>query len=216
MSPQRTDRFDRPGGGVVIYVKDSFLLKRRSDLEIRGLEAVWVELRIKGKTLLLGGFYRPSNSNNAYFKLISESVDRAYNTNISDIIITGDFNYNMLSSENNKIKELIIQYNLKQIITEPTHFTENPSTLIDLFFIRNEANILYSEVTDPFIPDQVRYHCPTLLLLKFRHPIVKASKRKIWNYAQADFNLYRALLIESNIENDIETNNNIDSFHIKL
>ena len=67
MSPQRTDRLDRPGGGVIIYIKDSFLLKRRSDLEIRGLEAVWVALRIKGKTLLLGGFYRPPNSNNAYF-----------------------------------------------------------------------------------------------------------------------------------------------------
>ena len=133
----------------------------------------------------------------------------------------------MLSRENNKIKELINQYNLKQIITEPTHFTENSSTPIDLFLIRNEANILYSEVTDPFIPDQVRYHCPILLLLKFRHLIVKTSKRKIWNYAQADFSLYRALLIESNIENDIETNNNIDlnveliskvkePFHIKL
>ena len=84
----------------------------------------------------------------------------------------------MLSSENNKIKELISQYNLKQIITEPTHFTENSSTLIDLFLIRNEANILYSEVTDPFIPDQVRYHCPILLLYKFRHPIVQTSKEK--------------------------------------
>ena len=69
---------------------------------------------------------------------------------------------------------------------------------------------MYSEVIDPFIPDQVRYHCPILLLLKFRYRIVKTNKRKIWNYAQADFNLYRALLIESNIENDIETNNSID------
>ena len=59
----------------------------------------------------------------------------------------------MFSSENKKIKELINQYNLKQIITESTHFTENSSTLIDLFLIRNKANILYSEVTDPFIPD---------------------------------------------------------------
>ena len=116
----------------------------------------------------------------------------------------------MLSSENNKIKGLINQYNFKQIITEPIHFTENSSTLIDLFLIRNEANILYIEVTDPFILDQVRYHCPVLLLLKCRHPIVKTSKRKLWNYVQADFNLYRAFLIDSNIENDIETNNNID------
>ena len=116
----------------------------------------------------------------------------------------------MLSSENNKIKELINQYNLKQIITEPTHFTKNSSTLIDLFLIQNEANSLYSEVTDPFIPDQVRYHCPILLLLKCLRPVVKTSKRKLWKYVQANFNLYRALLLESNIENDIETNNNID------
>ena len=69
---------------------------------------------------------------------------------------------------------------------------------------------MYSEVTDPFSPNQVRYHCSILLLLKFRRPIVNTCKRKIWNYAQADFNLYRALLLESNIENDIETNNNVD------
>ena len=90
MSSQRIDRADHPGYGVVIYVKYSFLLKCRSDLEIRGSEAVWVELKVKDKTLLLGGFYRPPNSNNA--NLISESLDRAYNTNISDIIITGEFN----------------------------------------------------------------------------------------------------------------------------
>ena len=31
MSPQRADRADRPWGGAVIHVKDSLLLKRRSD-----------------------------------------------------------------------------------------------------------------------------------------------------------------------------------------
>lgn len=210
LPPQRTDRFNRPGGGVVVYVKDSFLLKRRSDLEIQGLEAVWVEIRIHGKTLLLGGFYRPPKSNNDYFNLILESVDRAYNTNITDIVITGDFNYNMLSADASKLKELISQYNLIQTLTEPTHFTENSSSLIDLFLIRNEGNVLCSEVIDPFIPDQTRYHCPILLLLKFLRPQVKSTKRKIWNYAKADFNRYRTLLLESNIENDIETNDNIE------
>ncbi|MCG8092513.1 MAG: hypothetical protein JAZ17_02615 [Candidatus Thiodiazotropha endolucinida] len=210
MPPQRADRVDRPGGGVVIYAKDSLFLKRRKDLEIRGLEAVWVEIKVKSKILLVGGFYRPPNSNNDYFDLIAESVDRAHNANISDILITGDFNYNMLSGENNRIKDLIYQYNLKQIITEPTHFTENSSTLIDLFLISNEANVLYSEVIDPFIPDQVRYHCPILLLLKFLRPIAKSIKRKIWNYAQADFDLYRSHLLASNIENDVKNNEDID------
>ena len=73
----------------------------------------------------------------------------------------------MLSSENDKIKELINQYNHVQIITEPTHFTEQSSTLIDVFLIRNETN-MYIEVTDPFIPDQVRYHCPKKVREKSR------------------------------------------------
>ena len=56
LQPQRTDRLGRPGGGVVIYAKHSFPLIRRTDLEIRGLEAVWIELLVKGKTVLIGGF----------------------------------------------------------------------------------------------------------------------------------------------------------------
>ena len=99
--------------------------------------------------------------------------------------------------------------NLKQIITEPTRFTESSSSLIDLFLIRNDTNILHSEVIDPFIPDQVRYHCPILLLLKFLRPVSKTKQRKIWKYAQADFNLYRSLLFESGIENHIESDNSI-------
>ena len=57
-------------------------------MEIRGLEAVWVEIMIKNKPILVGDFYRPPNSNNAYFNLVSESFDRACNTGINDVIIT--------------------------------------------------------------------------------------------------------------------------------
>ena len=75
---------------------------------------------------------RPPNSNSDYFNLILESTDRAHNTNIHDIIITGDFNYNMLSNNNNKIKDLLLQFNLTQLIKDATHFTETSASLIDL------------------------------------------------------------------------------------
>ena len=96
LPPFRTDRRDRPGGGVAIYIRDTLLCKRRKDLEINGLEVVWVEVTIKSKKVIVGGIYRPPNSNADYFNLMLESIDRAHNTNIYDIIITGDFNYNML------------------------------------------------------------------------------------------------------------------------
>ena len=108
--PFRTDRCDRPGGGGIVYVRDTFSCKRRTDLELRGLEAVWIEIRVKSRKMLIGGFYRPPNSNTAYFDLITESVDRAYDTNITNIYILGDFNHNLSSNNRNNVTELIQTY----------------------------------------------------------------------------------------------------------
>lgn len=208
--PHRTDRCNRPGGGVIIFVRDSFFCKRRNDLELRELEAVWVEIHVKSKHILIGGFYRPPNSKTDYFNLVAESIDRAYNTNIDDIIVTGDFNYDMLTNDKNIMADLINQYSLKLVIDEATHFTENSSSLIDLILVRNNANILISGVADPFIPDQIRYHCPVILLLKYLRSTPKTYKRKIWNYGRADFNRYRELLSEIDFEGYLETNNDIE------
>ena len=56
------------------------------DLEIRDVEAVWVELQVKCNMILVGGFYKPPNSTPDYFE--SGSIGRACNTYITDILIT--------------------------------------------------------------------------------------------------------------------------------
>ena len=60
--PFRRDRQGRPGGGVAVYARDTLSCKRRPDLELQGVESVWIELTIKSKRILIGGFYRPPNS----------------------------------------------------------------------------------------------------------------------------------------------------------
>ena len=139
--PFRKDRRDRLGGGVIIYVRDTFSCKRRGDLELDNLEAVWIELSVKSKKILLGGAYRPPNSDNAYFNLLEESIDRAYNTHIVDLFLLGDFNFDLSHNASNKMTNLIQSYDLKQLIQEQTHFTENSSSLIDLIQARNTSNI---------------------------------------------------------------------------
>ena len=116
----------------------------------------------------------------------------------------------MLSDNYNKMKELIKTYNMKQLIAEPTYFTENSSSLIDLIIIRNNNNILTSGVADTFIPDQIRHHCPTVVLLKFLRPHCKTFKRKIWNYKLADYTKYRSLLTDSNLEEKMNSTTNLD------
>ena len=115
---------------MVIYVRDTILCKRRKDIEINGLEAIWLEVRIKSKKILIGGIYRPPNSSSDYFNLMLESIDRTHNTNIYDVIITGDLNYDMLSNGSNKMTDLLQQYNLTQLIAEETHFTEQTAILL--------------------------------------------------------------------------------------
>ena len=143
-----------------------------------------------------------------------ESIDRAYNTNIHDIIITGDFNYNMMRNSKNKMTDLILQYNLTQLITDATHFTEASSSLIDLIMVRNKNSIVTSGVLEPLFPHLKRYHCPILVLLNFIRPKVKTYKRKIWNYQRADFDKYRQLLSEQDLPNKIKNHELDDSIQI--
>ena len=183
--PLRTDRVDRISGGVVMYVRNCITCKRRA--EFRGVEAVWVELYVKCKKILAGVFYKPPNCTINYFDLMKQSIDRACYTSISDIIITGDFNFNMTLNVPSKMPELILEYNLTQLISEPTHVTEHSSSILDLILVRNKNNVLLSGVADPFIPNQIRHYSPVIVLLKFTRPITKSFKRRIWYYQLADY-----------------------------
>ena len=199
----RKDRSDRIGGGVAIHVRETLACKQRQDLKINGLEAKWVEIIVKSRKILIGAFYRPPNSTVDYFNLILESIDRAFNKNITDIIMTGDFNYDMSTYVDNKIRDLMFQFHLTQLIADPTNFTKNSSSLIDLFLVRNLSNVLFSGVLDSFIPDQTRFYCPIILLQKFTRPTFKRFKRRIWNYNLADYDKYRDLLSRSDLIMDI-------------
>ena len=67
-----------------------------------------------------------------------------------------------------------------------------------------------SGTLDPLIPDQVRYHCPIMILLKFTPPRATTFKRKVWYYKLADYDKYREELSEASLLLKIQTNNNID------
>ena len=126
---------------VLIFVLTLlFFSKRRHDLELPNIECLWVEISIKNKIQLIGTFYRPPNSTNAILSTIEDSIGLAFETNI---LITGDFNLDILKDNSSqKVRDLCQQFNFEQIINEPTHFTENPSSLIDLILTSSRNTIL--------------------------------------------------------------------------
>ena len=101
-------------------------------------------------------------------------------------------------------------FNLHQLIVEPTHFTENTSSIIDLVFTSNKSNILSSGVGDPFLEQNVRYHCPVYFLLNFHKIIVPASHRDIWLYDREDYQPFSRDINETNWE--LLKNNDIDIY----
>ena len=190
--PERKDRINDSHGGVLVYVKDSINKIRRNDLEIARLECIWIEIILNKKHILLGTFYRPPSSDSTYYTIIEDSINLAVDTGIADIVIIGDFNYNMLSDQTaRKIMSLCHHFGLEQTIADHTHFTENSSSLIDLLMVSNKSNLIVSGVADPFLDQQVRYHCPIYGIFKFRKPISKSFTRTILSYDQGDFNTMR-------------------------
>ena len=211
-SPERKDRASNRYGGVILYVKSCFAYSRRRDLEPDGLECIWVDLFLNHKHILVGTFYRPPGSTAQYFDLIEESIQLAVDTNINDIIITGDFNFDLLKPATNRfISSLCHQFGLQQIIEEPTHFTENSSSLIDIFLVSNVSSIISSCVCDPYLNQNVRYHCPVLSVFNFQKPRFKTFERKVWRYDNADYDLLREKAAQVNWTEFEE--NSVDEFN---
>ena len=61
----------------------------------------------------------------------------------------------MLNSQSSrKIEELGRQFDLFQ-----QHFTENSSSLLDLVLVSNKDHLVTNGVGDPFLCQDMRYHC---------------------------------------------------------
>ena len=220
--PERKDRPEDPHGGVIIYVKDGIHYKRRDDLEVRGIESIWIELIHNRKSILYGVFYRPPESDSQYLSNIEDSIALSIDTDISDVIITGDFNFNYLNSQSRrKIDILCAQFSLHQSITEPTHYTEKSCSLIDIILVTNKNNLMFSGVGDLFLNQNIRYYCPVFGILKFTKPKTKTFTRHIYSYNNGNFDLMRgkASVFDWNTLRDDDINvyaSNIESKIISL
>ena len=141
--------------------------ERRTDIELPDIKCLWVEFYIHSRKILLGTFYRPPYSLPEVLDSIENSFGIAFDSNAHEIIITGDFNLDMLNTTSCREKLDICQhYNLTHLKSEPTHFTENSSSTTDLFLTSREDSVLLSGVGEPILDLNMRYHCPIYCVLK--------------------------------------------------
>ena len=178
--PYRQDRSDNSGwGGVAIYVKNNIYSKRRPDLEVNDLEAVWIETRIKKETLLVGCFYRPPNSLVSYWDKIDESISKAGNTDYKFVIL-GDFNTNPTYHNFTHLERIMYLNGLHQIINETTRYTDNTESIVDLILTPCPDLVSLSGVLPPVNSD----HCCPFLEIGNVKVNYNPIKRTLLNYSK--------------------------------
>ena len=150
---ERVDR-NRRGGGVCVYIIDNLTYIRRLDLESHELEALWIEIKLPNtKPILTGTFYRPPRSDAVYQGQIEESISRVTELN-QEVIVLGDFNYNMhCKNESKFIDKLCRQNSMHQIVKGSTRITETSSTLIDIILTNLPNNVCMSKVVSLGLSD---------------------------------------------------------------
>jgi len=80
-----------------------------------------------------------------------------------------------------------------QLINNPTHFTENSNSIIDVIIVKHTHNVIYSFVSEPILPALTIYHCPIACVLKFAKLKTNNYKRHIWLYDKGDYDEYVTL-----------------------
>ena len=143
----RLDR-NRHGGGVLIYVitflSHSVVFSGSSDLELLVLS---VNATLSVITFCL--FYRPPSTSGFIFDTLLNTICMHVNTNLlSNLVLLGDFNVNYLSSVHplySNLLSLSSSLCLTQVVSEPTHFSLNSYSLIDLVFLSDPSHLIGCE-----------------------------------------------------------------------
>ena len=123
---------------------------------------------------------------------IQDSIALAVDTQIKDIVVTGDFNLDWLKPASRlKIDNICMHFGLSQIISEPTNYTESSQSIIDLLFVSSPNLVSISGVGEPFLDQNIRYHCPVFCCIKYPKPRHTPFKRKVWKYSEGNFDQLR-------------------------
>lgn len=192
----RCDSFSRKTGGIIMYISNDIKFSVIKNCCETKSWFLFIKVEEGMKKGVYGAVYKSPHQKNKEFLKILESVleDLIDYNNFN--LIAGDFNINFLinSKYTKKIKSLLDQFNLKQLVTVPTRIAKNSKTLID-YVISNNENIDCSIMNENKISDHETINIKLLsypkekVNKKIMKTIFKYSKKNLmdnlkdWNWA---------------------------------
>ena len=85
---------------------------------------------------------------------------------VDTISILGDFKADQVKQQNSKNADVLVKYDMVQLINDANHFTEASSLVIYLAILNNPYIVDRVHVDEPFVHMHLRYH-RTIYALKF-------------------------------------------------
>ena len=106
------------------------------------IEAQWVSITQKpNKTILIGNLYRPPQGNVSNCSEYLENVLTNIDLHKIEVFLMGDLTLDILDKNNDQAKEIVNtlkQLGLRQLIKEPTRYSQNKDSCLDLFFTNSD------------------------------------------------------------------------------
>ena len=188
-------------GGLAIYLSDEYTFK---SLPLNIISDIWegMFLEITGDNLkrkiTLGNVYRPPRFNNRnetiqnFTNELKPVLENIGNKN-SDILITGDFNIDLLKTlERERFQDyldLFMSNGLFPQITLPTRFARKSCSLIDQTFYKSTDN--HQPTFSGIIISQISDHLPYFTCLEKKHKKSKNEKFiKVFNNSPSDIDYF--------------------------
>ena len=141
---------------------------------------------LNSNPILIGTIYRPPRSNVEYYTSIEQSISKVLDSNV-EVIVLGDFNYNMLCSKESKvIKKLCNQNSLYQMIESPTRVTETSCSLLDIILTNSPQNVRESNG----IPLGISDHNLVYVTRKLYRPKLPPPTIRYRSFKRFDENAY--------------------------
>ena len=139
-TPSRLDVSER-SGGILVYVKDSLITKELKVTVTHDIQAVFFELNLRKQKWLMVTIYRPPHQDLTYFvEHISHILDQ-YQC-YENVVVIGDFN---AESNEKKLSPLIEDYNLYNLIKNPTCLKSSKGRCIDLVLTNRKHSFMHSK-----------------------------------------------------------------------
>ena len=171
----RRDKTEDGHTGIAAYIHDSMYknIKRRTDLENKDIETLWLEIKQeKSIPSLICFIYRnPKDKGKTlkeWQKNFQNMIDKIPHKNY-ELQILGDLNINLLENQT-EWNAITAQLGLDQLIKKPTRETTSSSKLIDHIYTNTKSKICSTKVIQTNVSDHYTIQCSYLLKIPKKAP----------------------------------------------